>query len=83
MVKFAVGDEYQDSWLAATKDFTEATRAEPGSLWREGSRNVDTPSEFVLVDGLRGQRAEVEHDLGECVPQFRRQRLRRRSGVVA
>ncbi|TML20131.1 MAG: antibiotic biosynthesis monooxygenase, partial [Actinobacteria bacterium] len=29
-----------------------ATRAEPGNLWFDWSRNVDDPAEFVLVEAF-------------------------------
>ena len=35
-----------------TRDFTEATRAEPGNKWFEWSRSVEDPNEFVLVEAF-------------------------------
>jgi quinol monooxygenase YgiN len=53
VVKFLVKPEYGDRWLDLVAPFTEATRAEPGNLWFEWSRSVDTPNEFVLVEAFR------------------------------
>lgn len=52
VVKFKTKPEWTDRWLDLTREFTEATRAEPGNLWFEWSRSVEDPSEFVLVEGF-------------------------------
>lgn len=51
-VRFDVKPEHADSWLEITREFTEATRAEPGNLWFDWSRSVDDPNEFVLVEAF-------------------------------
>ena len=56
-VKFQVKPEYVDGWLDLTKDFTLATRAEPGNLWFDWSRSVDDPNEFVLVEAFQDDAA--------------------------
>lgn len=61
VVKFDVAPRHRESWLAATKEFTSATRSEPGNLWFEWSRSADDPSEFVLVEAFRDQQAGAEH----------------------
>ncbi|MEE2030548.1 putative quinol monooxygenase [Rhodococcus chondri] len=61
VVRFKVRPEYQDEWLSTTKAFTEATRAEPGNLWFDWSRNVEDPSEFVLVEAFRDGDAGAAH----------------------
>ncbi len=43
-VKWPVKPEHADQWLDLVKDFTEATRAEPGNLWFDWSRSVDDPT---------------------------------------
>src|SRR6202158_3521085 len=53
VVKFTVCPEYRDTWLDRVSEFTEGTRAEPGSLWFEWSRNADNPDEFVLLEAFR------------------------------
>ena len=52
VVKFPVKPEYTEKWLDLTRDFTEATRAEPGNKWFEWSRSVEEPNEFVLVEAF-------------------------------
>jgi quinol monooxygenase YgiN len=61
VVKFDVAHRYREEWPTITKEFTAATRAEPGNLWFEWSRSVDNPSEYVLVEAFRDQQAGVEH----------------------
>ena len=52
VVKFPVKPEYAEKWLDLTRDFTEATRAEPGNKWFEWSRSVEDPNEFMLVEAF-------------------------------
>jgi quinol monooxygenase YgiN len=42
-VKWKVKPEYVFWWVALTRDFIEATRAEEGNLLFEWSRSVDDP----------------------------------------
>lgn len=57
--KWQVKPESADQWLALTKDFTEATRAEPGNLFFDWSRSVDDPNEFVLTEAFLDDAAEA------------------------
>ena len=52
VVRFKTKTDWSDRWLDLVRDFTEATRAEPGNLWFDWCRNVDDPSEFVLVEAF-------------------------------
>lgn len=61
VVKFDVLEEHQDKWLAMTKEFTEATRAEPGNLWFDWFRSPENPAEFVLVEAFRDPQAGSDH----------------------
>lgn len=61
VVKFTVLDKHQNDWLQATKEFTEATRAEPGNLWFEWFRSADSPAEYVLVEAFRDPQAGADH----------------------
>jgi len=60
-VKFPVKPEHADKWMTVVKDFTEATRAEPGNLWFDWSRSVEDPNEYVLVEAFRDGDAGVAH----------------------
>jgi quinol monooxygenase YgiN len=65
VVKFSVKPDWSERWLDLTRDFTEATRREPGNLWFEWSRSVEDPNEFVLVeafeDDAAGAHVNSEH----------------------
>lgn len=52
VVKFPVKPEFADQWPEITREFTEATRAEPGNKWFEWSRSVENPHEYVLVEAF-------------------------------
>lgn len=52
IVKFRVKPGSIDRWPEIVAPFTQATRAEPGSLWFEWSRSLDDPSEYVLVEAF-------------------------------
>ncbi|MCB4207435.1 putative quinol monooxygenase [Arthrobacter sp. UM1] len=58
VVKFTVKPEFAEDWIERTREFTEATRQEPGNLWFEWSRNVERPSEYVLVEAFTDEGAE-------------------------
>ena len=53
VAKFKTKSEYSERWPELVRDFTAATRAEPGNLWFEWSRSVDDPSEYVLVEAFQ------------------------------
>ncbi|AKU16867.1 putative quinol monooxygenase [Luteipulveratus mongoliensis] len=55
--KFRIRPEYADQWPDITRDFTEATRAEPGNLWFDWSRSVDDPHTYVLVEAFQDDAA--------------------------
>ena len=42
-----------------TRDFTEATRAEPGNLFFEWSRSLDDPNSYVLIEAFKDDAAEA------------------------
>lgn len=58
-VKFNVKPEYADQWMDVVRDFTRATRAEPGNLWFDWSRNVENPNEYVLLEAFEDDAAEA------------------------
>ena len=61
VVKFKVLDTHQNDWLLVTKEFTDATRSEPGNLWFEWHRSADDPAEFVLIEAFRDRQAGSDH----------------------
>jgi quinol monooxygenase YgiN len=59
VVKFVTKPSWSERWLELVREFSEATRAEPGNLWFEWSRSVEDPNEFVLVEAFRDGAAEA------------------------
>jgi quinol monooxygenase YgiN len=59
--KFRVQPEHADRWPELARSFTEATRAEPGCKWFDWSRDVEDPTEYVLVEAFRDDDAGVAH----------------------
>lgn len=49
VVKFRVKDEFVADWPNIAREFTEATRAEPGNLWFDWSKSLERDDEYVLV----------------------------------
>lgn len=64
VVKYDVKPEYTDKFIENTREFTEATRAEPGNKWFDWSRSVENGNEFVLVEAFDDDAgaAHVESD---------------------
>ena len=58
VVKFPVKPEHADAWPQIAREFTEATRAEPGNKWFDWSRSVEDPNEYVLVEAFEDDGAE-------------------------
>jgi quinol monooxygenase YgiN len=59
--KFRVRPEDADRWPDIVRDFTEATRGEPGCLWFDWSRSLADPTEYVLVEAFRDDEAGAAH----------------------
>ena len=57
-VKFPVKPEFADQWPELSREFTEATLAEPGNMWFEWSRSVKEPNTFVLIEAFTDEGAE-------------------------
>ncbi|WP_236792891.1 putative quinol monooxygenase [Amycolatopsis sp. GM8] len=55
--KFRIKPEDADRWPEITREFTAATRAEPGCLWFDWSRSLDNPAEYVLVEAFHDDAA--------------------------
>ena len=59
--KFRVRPEHAARWPDISREFTNATRAEPGNLWFDWSRSLDDPMEYVLVEAFRDEEAGGAH----------------------
>jgi quinol monooxygenase YgiN len=59
--RFDVKADRADQWSELCREFTEATRSEPGCLWFDWSRSVDEPTEYVLVEAFADPAAGVAH----------------------
>ncbi|GAA4557807.1 putative quinol monooxygenase [Planotetraspora kaengkrachanensis] len=70
--KFRVLPEYADQWIEITRDFTQATRDEPGCMWFDWSRSVEDPAEYVLVEAFRDGDAGAAHVQSEHFRQAQR-----------
>lgn len=59
--KFRIRPEHAERWPEISREFTEATRGEPGCLWFDWSRSLDDPTEYVLVEAFRDGDAGAAH----------------------
>ncbi|MDJ1372202.1 putative quinol monooxygenase [Gulosibacter molinativorax] len=59
VVKYDVKPEFADTFIELTREFTQATRAEPGNKWFEWSRSVENANEFVLVEAFDDNAGEA------------------------
>ncbi|SFJ99267.1 Quinol monooxygenase YgiN [Streptosporangium canum] len=60
-VKFTVRPDRSEEWLSLVDDFTRATRKEPGNVFFEWSRSVETPNQFVLLEAFASSAAGEAH----------------------
>ncbi|WP_076479838.1 putative quinol monooxygenase [Williamsia sterculiae] len=58
-VKWPVKPEFADQWPELAKEFTDATRAEPGNKWFDWSRGLDDPNTYVLIEAFEDDAAEA------------------------
>lgn len=61
VVKLSVKPEVADSFVFLVDDFTRGTRAQPGNLWCQWSRNVEDPDEFVLIEAFDDVESAIAH----------------------
>ena len=57
--RFRVLAEHADAWPEITRSFTEATRAEPGNLWFDWSREPRRPAGVRPSRGVPGRRGRA------------------------
>ena len=70
VVKFRPKPEHVEDFPQLVAEFTQATRNEPGNMWFDWSRNLEDPSEYVLVEGFRDGEAGKEHVTGDHFRKF-------------
>jgi quinol monooxygenase YgiN len=51
-VKWRIKPEHADDWIELSREFSDATRAEPGNRFFDWSRSVEDPTEYVLIEGF-------------------------------
>ncbi len=59
VVKWKIKPEYTEQWPELSREFTDATRAEPGNIFFQWSRSLDDPNEFVLIEAFKDDAAEA------------------------
>lgn len=75
-VKFPVKPEFADRWPEISREFTQATLAEPGNQWFQWSRSVEEPNTYVLIEGFADDAAEAHvnsdhfHTMQKEFPQY-------------
>lgn len=75
-VRFRPLPEYVDNFRELVEEFTAATRAEPGCIFFDWSRNTDDPAEYILIEAFHDDGAEAhvqsEHfkKAGEMFPKI-------------
>ncbi len=57
VVKFRVKPESVEKWPEIIREFTEATRAEPGNIFFDWSKSLEVDNEFVLVEAFTNEGA--------------------------
>ncbi|GAA2099581.1 MULTISPECIES: putative quinol monooxygenase [Brevibacterium] len=58
VVKYQVKPESVENWPEIVREFTEATRAEPGNIFFEWSKSLEAEDEYVLVEAFTDEGAE-------------------------
>ncbi|MCL8024703.1 putative quinol monooxygenase [Nocardioides bruguierae] len=59
--RFLVKPEHAEDWPTISREFTEATRAEPGCLWFDWARALDDPHEYFLTEAFADDEAGAAH----------------------
>lgn len=52
VVKFSVKPESVEQWPEIVREYTEATRAEPGNIFFDWSKSLEVENEYVLVEAF-------------------------------
>ena len=59
VAKWPIKPEFADEWPDLVRDFTEATRAEPGNRFFDWARSLDDPHTYVLTEAFDDDAAEA------------------------
>lgn len=59
VVKFTVHADKADEWPALVDEYTQAVRDEPGNIFFEWSRSLDSPNDYVLVEAFQDGAGEA------------------------
>lgn len=59
VVKYRTKPEYTQRWPEIVREFTEATRAEPGNIFFEWSKSLEVEDEFILVEAFQDDAGEA------------------------
>ncbi|HCE61007.1 MULTISPECIES: putative quinol monooxygenase [Janibacter] len=59
VVKYRTKPEYTERFPQIVREFTEATRAEPGNIFFEWSRSIESDDEWVLVEAFQDDAGEA------------------------
>ncbi|MCS0603575.1 antibiotic biosynthesis monooxygenase [Streptomyces sp. LP11] len=60
-VRFTIRPEHAEEWPERVRDFTEATRAEPGNVFFDWARDLEHPDRYVLVEAFADADAGRKH----------------------
>src|SRR5690606_22634714 len=59
VVKYRTKPEWTEKWPELVKEFTEATRAEPGNIFFDWSKSLEDEHEWVLVEAFQDDAGEA------------------------
>ena len=59
VVKYRTKPEWTQRWPELVREFTEATRAEPGNIFFEWSKSLESEDEYVLVEAFQDDAGEA------------------------
>ncbi len=71
--RFRIQPEHADAWPEISREFTEATRAEPGCLWFDWARALDETDEYFLTEAFADGEAGAAHVQSEHFQQATRE----------
>ena len=71
--KFPVKPEHADAWPELTREFTEATRAEPGCRYYQPTRSLEDMTHALSerMDAIESFAADVAHELKNPLTSLR------------